>query len=75
MDVCKCIVPLWHGGTLTSHRATRLLVWKGKRGGRTLTLPQGVLLQNWGETELNRTVTCMVLRVTVDDRRTCSPLP
>ncbi|GFV14492.1 hypothetical protein TNCV_166191 [Trichonephila clavipes] len=26
MDVCKCIVPLWHGGTLNSRRATSPLV-------------------------------------------------
>ncbi|GFW60181.1 uncharacterized protein TNCV_1842641 [Trichonephila clavipes] len=26
MDVCKCIVPLRHGGTLISHRAACLLV-------------------------------------------------
>ncbi|GFW97746.1 hypothetical protein TNCV_1425091 [Trichonephila clavipes] len=26
MDVCKCIVPLRHGGTLNSHRAASLLV-------------------------------------------------
>ncbi|GFX73564.1 hypothetical protein TNCV_2342691 [Trichonephila clavipes] len=33
MDVCKCLVPSWHGGTLNSCRG-----WgKGKRGGRPLT--------------------------------------
>ncbi|GFW90022.1 uncharacterized protein TNCV_2172171 [Trichonephila clavipes] len=26
MNVCKCIVPLWHGGTLNSHRAASSLV-------------------------------------------------
>ncbi|GFW76922.1 uncharacterized protein TNCV_2030271 [Trichonephila clavipes] len=26
MDVCQCIVPLWHGGTLNSHRAATPLV-------------------------------------------------
>ncbi|GFW07671.1 uncharacterized protein TNCV_3918041 [Trichonephila clavipes] len=31
-------------------------------------LPQGVLPQNWGETELNRSVTCMVLKTTAKDR-------
>ncbi|GFW28235.1 hypothetical protein TNCV_4499651 [Trichonephila clavipes] len=41
------------------------------RGGRSLTLPQG---QNWGGTELNRTVTCIVLKATANDRRTPSPL-
>ncbi|GFT17713.1 hypothetical protein TNCV_2588111 [Trichonephila clavipes] len=27
MDVCKFIVPLWHGGTLNSRRAASPLVW------------------------------------------------
>ncbi|GFU79125.1 hypothetical protein TNCV_2136481 [Trichonephila clavipes] len=26
MNVCKFIVPMWHGGTLTSHRAANPLV-------------------------------------------------
>ncbi|GFW59475.1 hypothetical protein TNCV_2633471 [Trichonephila clavipes] len=26
MDVCKCIMPLWHGDTLNSHRAASPLV-------------------------------------------------
>ncbi|GFS89448.1 hypothetical protein TNCV_1809631 [Trichonephila clavipes] len=30
--------------------------------------PQGVLPQNWGETELNRSVTCIVLKATTKDR-------
>ncbi|GFX85100.1 hypothetical protein TNCV_4979551 [Trichonephila clavipes] len=31
--------------------------------------PQGVLPQNYAETELNRSVTCMVLKATANDRR------
>ncbi|GFX90019.1 uncharacterized protein TNCV_887171 [Trichonephila clavipes] len=31
MDVCKCIVPLRHEGTLNSRRAASPLVWLGKR--------------------------------------------
>ncbi|GFV58382.1 hypothetical protein TNCV_2556261 [Trichonephila clavipes] len=31
--------------------------------------PQGVLPQNWGETDLNRSVTCIRLKATVNDRR------
>ncbi|GFV43779.1 cullin-4A [Trichonephila clavipes] len=31
--------------------------------------PQSVLPQNWGETELNRSVTCMVLKAMVNNRR------
>ncbi|GFX74585.1 hypothetical protein TNCV_1158021 [Trichonephila clavipes] len=38
-------------------------------------LPQGVLAQNWSGTELNRSVTCMVLKATANDRRASSPLP
>ncbi|GFV65871.1 hypothetical protein TNCV_1828411 [Trichonephila clavipes] len=34
------------------------------RGGKPLTLPQGALYQNWGGSELNRTVACMVLKAT-----------
>ncbi|GFU57116.1 uncharacterized protein TNCV_1779791 [Trichonephila clavipes] len=30
--------------------------------------PQGVVPQNWGEAELNRSVTCMVLKATGNDR-------
>ncbi|GFW93488.1 hypothetical protein TNCV_46911 [Trichonephila clavipes] len=30
---------------------------------------QGVFLQNWGETELNHSITCMVLKATANDRR------
>ncbi|GFY20764.1 uncharacterized protein TNCV_1119981 [Trichonephila clavipes] len=31
--------------------------------------PQSALPQNWGETELNRSITYMVLKATTDDRR------
>ncbi|GFW75608.1 hypothetical protein TNCV_4427911 [Trichonephila clavipes] len=36
MDVCKCIMPLRHGGTLNSRRAASPLVWlvERERGGR-----------------------------------------
>ncbi|GFW48386.1 hypothetical protein TNCV_1109491 [Trichonephila clavipes] len=58
----------------SSRKSSRDVHGRG-RGGRPLTLPQGILPQNWGETELNRTVTCMMLNATVNDRRTSSPLP
>ncbi|GFY05425.1 hypothetical protein TNCV_961211 [Trichonephila clavipes] len=32
MGVCKCIVPLWHGGTLNSHRTASHLVGFGGKG-------------------------------------------
>ncbi|GFV50427.1 transposable element Tcb1 transposase [Trichonephila clavipes] len=34
---------------------------------------RGVLPQNWGGIEQNRTVTCVVLKATGNDRRTSSP--
>ncbi|GFU23284.1 hypothetical protein TNCV_2559751 [Trichonephila clavipes] len=47
--------------------------WKVKRCKRfSLSLspehPQGALHQDWGETEINRPVTCMVLKATANDR-------
>ncbi|GFU67775.1 uncharacterized protein TNCV_3134401 [Trichonephila clavipes] len=71
MDVCKCIVPSWHGGTLNSRRAASPLVRLVEREGRweIPDFTQGVLPQNLGETEINRSVTCMVLKSTVNDQR------
>ncbi|GFT60902.1 uncharacterized protein TNCV_3616211 [Trichonephila clavipes] len=70
MDVYKCIVPSWQGGTLNSRRAASSLVrwWKGKRW-EAPDHPEGVLPQNWGDTELNRSATCMVLKATDNHRR------
>ncbi|GFV43643.1 uncharacterized protein TNCV_2679441 [Trichonephila clavipes] len=70
MDICKCLVPSRHGGTLNSRRAASPLVRlvEGEERWEAPDTPQGVLL-NWGETELNRSVTCMVLKVTANDRR------
>ncbi|GFX45290.1 hypothetical protein TNCV_2095751 [Trichonephila clavipes] len=34
-----------------------------------------VLSQNWGGTEINRTVTCMVLNAMANDSHTSSPIP
>ncbi|GFW36095.1 hypothetical protein TNCV_4929581 [Trichonephila clavipes] len=58
MDVCKCIVPSWHEGTVNSRQAASLTM-------RLVGDPdhiQGVLPQNWGGNEQNRTVTCTVLK-------------
>ncbi|GFW73104.1 uncharacterized protein TNCV_832231 [Trichonephila clavipes] len=59
MDVCKCIVPSRHGGTLNSRRAASPLVrWvEGEERWEAPDHPHGVLPQNWGETELNCSVT------------------
>ncbi|GFW54091.1 uncharacterized protein TNCV_3828991 [Trichonephila clavipes] len=67
MDVCKCIVPLRHEGTLNSRRATSPLVWLVKGVERWEASDHPL---NRDGTKPNRTVTCMVLRLT-----TFSPLP
>ncbi|GFU16098.1 uncharacterized protein TNCV_1300451 [Trichonephila clavipes] len=71
MDVCKSRVPSRHGGTLNSRRAASPLVRlvEGEERREAPDHPQGFLLQNWGETELNRSVPCRVLKVTANDRR------
>ncbi|GFV31951.1 uncharacterized protein TNCV_3839761 [Trichonephila clavipes] len=66
------------GGTLNSCRAASPLVRLVEEEGRWKAPdphPQDVLLLNWGGIELNRTVTCMVLKATANDRRTSSPVP
>ncbi|GFU89615.1 uncharacterized protein TNCV_4599281 [Trichonephila clavipes] len=70
MDVCKCKVSSRHGGTLNSHRAASSLVRlvEGEERWEDTDQPQGVLPQNWGETKLNRSVTCMMLKATAKDR-------
>ncbi|GFU00786.1 uncharacterized protein TNCV_4819331 [Trichonephila clavipes] len=42
---------------------------KGEERWEAPDHPQGVLPLNWGEIELNRSVTCMVLKATANDRR------
>ncbi|GFT81047.1 uncharacterized protein TNCV_1935821 [Trichonephila clavipes] len=42
---------------------------KGKKRWEAPDYPQRVFLQNWGGTELNRTVTYMVLKTKTNDRR------
>ncbi|GFX34600.1 uncharacterized protein TNCV_3658381 [Trichonephila clavipes] len=71
MDVCKCIVPLRHGGTLNSRRASSPLVGLVEEEERweVSDNPQSVLPLNWGKTEPNRAVTCIVLKAATNDRR------
>ncbi|GFS57581.1 uncharacterized protein TNCV_1402321 [Trichonephila clavipes] len=71
MGICECIVPSRHGGTLNRRRAASPLVSLVEREERreAPNHPQGVLPRNWGKTELNRSVTCMVLIATANDRR------
>ncbi|GFW38303.1 uncharacterized protein TNCV_1331561 [Trichonephila clavipes] len=70
MDVCKCIVPARHGGTLNIRQATSPLVRlvDGEGRWKTFVHPQSVLLLNWGAIEPNRTVICMLLKATANDR-------
>ncbi|GFW75390.1 uncharacterized protein TNCV_4190441 [Trichonephila clavipes] len=69
MDVCKCIVPSWHGGTLNSRRAANTLVRLVECEERWEAPPQHILPQIWDETELNCSVPCMGLKATATDRR------
>ncbi|GFV49398.1 uncharacterized protein TNCV_1265271 [Trichonephila clavipes] len=57
--------------TLNSRRAACPLVKLVEREERweAPDYTQGVLSQNWGETELNRTVSCLLLKATDNDRR------
>ncbi|GFY10197.1 uncharacterized protein TNCV_2628761 [Trichonephila clavipes] len=65
------MVPSRGGGTLNSRRATSppllRLVEEEKRCDAP-DHPQGILPQNWGETQINRSVTCMVLKAAANDR-------
>ncbi|GFX24284.1 uncharacterized protein TNCV_1366631 [Trichonephila clavipes] len=71
MDVCNCIVPSRHAGTLNSRRAASPLVRlvEGEERWEATDHPQGILPRNWGETEPNRSVTCMMHEATANDRR------
>ncbi|GFT47072.1 uncharacterized protein TNCV_3747301 [Trichonephila clavipes] len=71
IDVCKCIVPAQHGGTLNIRRPASSLVRlvEGEERWEASDHPQSVLPLNWGGTKPNRTVTCMVLEATANDRR------
>ncbi|GFV44296.1 uncharacterized protein TNCV_4117731 [Trichonephila clavipes] len=77
MNVCKGAGPLQHGGTLNSRRAASPLerLVKGAERWETPDQPQGVFPQNCGGNEPNRPVSCMVLKVTANNRHTTSPLP
>ncbi|GFV46410.1 hypothetical protein TNCV_3232991 [Trichonephila clavipes] len=48
---------------------TNLRLVKGEERWEALDHPQGVLPQNWGGTEQNRTVSCMELKAKVNDKR------
>ncbi|GFX30548.1 uncharacterized protein TNCV_3461991 [Trichonephila clavipes] len=71
MDVCKCIVPVRHGGTLNSRQAASPLMRlvKGEERWEASDHPHSVLPLNWNGIEPNCTVTCMLLKATANDRR------
>ncbi|GFX28151.1 uncharacterized protein TNCV_424781 [Trichonephila clavipes] len=71
MDVCKCAVPLRQGGILNSRRAANPLAWlvEGEESWEVPVNLQGFLPLNWGVTEQNRTVPCMMLKAKANDRR------
>ncbi|GFU29473.1 uncharacterized protein TNCV_4747411, partial [Trichonephila clavipes] len=71
MDVCNCIVPSRHGVLFNSCRAASppVRLVEGEERWEASDHPQGDLPLNWGETELNRSVTCMALKATDIDRR------
>ncbi|GFV28449.1 uncharacterized protein TNCV_3984001 [Trichonephila clavipes] len=71
MDVCKCIVPLRHGGTLNSRQAASPLVWlvEGEERWEAPDHLKDFLPLNWGGTEQKRTVPCLVLKAKANDGR------
>ncbi|GFW40291.1 uncharacterized protein TNCV_1018491 [Trichonephila clavipes] len=76
MEVCKCIVALRHGVALNSCQDTSpfMRLVEEKQRWEAPDHLQGILPQNWGWTEPNRTVTCKVLIAMSNDQRTSSPL-
>ncbi|GFY26994.1 hypothetical protein TNCV_931351 [Trichonephila clavipes] len=71
MDVCKCIVPSWHGGTLVVEPqgcVVRLVDGAEKREGAP-----GVLSQNLEKKRIKSY--CMLLKVTADDRCKIQRIP
>ncbi|GFW49502.1 uncharacterized protein TNCV_2842831 [Trichonephila clavipes] len=53
----------------SSRKSSREVGGKGEERWEASEHPQSVLPLNWGGIEPNRTVTCMVLKTTANDRR------
>ncbi|GFT45156.1 uncharacterized protein TNCV_4775491 [Trichonephila clavipes] len=70
MDVCKCLVPSRQGDALNSRQVISRLVKlvEEKERWEALDHPHRPP-QNWGESEKNRTVTCVILKVKANDKR------
>ncbi|GFY04996.1 uncharacterized protein TNCV_561281 [Trichonephila clavipes] len=64
-------VPSRHMGPLNSRQAASPLVRlvEGEKRWEAFVYPQSVLPLNWNGTEPNRTVTCMELKASANDRR------
>ncbi|GFT23443.1 uncharacterized protein TNCV_2016981 [Trichonephila clavipes] len=75
MDVCKCIVSSGHGITLNKRQTASPLLKLVEEQERWMAPnhPQVVFRPNWGGTEQNRIVTCMVLKSTANDRPSTRP--
>ncbi|GFV61154.1 uncharacterized protein TNCV_2100291 [Trichonephila clavipes] len=65
----QCLFAAW--GSLNSRRATSLLVKlvEGEKSWEAPEHSQDVLPRNCGGTEQNRTVICIILKATANDRR------
>ncbi|GFW80485.1 uncharacterized protein TNCV_2415871 [Trichonephila clavipes] len=61
-------VHLLHQGWRTRIFCPLVRLVEGEERWEAPDHPQGVLPLNWGETELNHSVTCMVLKSTANDR-------
>ncbi|GFU68014.1 hypothetical protein TNCV_2823571 [Trichonephila clavipes] len=77
MNVLGAQVTLWRGVTLNNHRATSPLVRLAEMKERWETSDhfQGIFAKNWGGTQPNRTITCLLLKATANGRRKSSSLP
>ncbi|GFY24483.1 hypothetical protein TNCV_1015321 [Trichonephila clavipes] len=69
MDVCKFMMPVWHGDTRNIHQAASLFQRLVEVEERCPSPLQDVLPQNEGGTEPNHTVTCIVLKAVDNNRR------
>ncbi|GFS71819.1 cullin-4A [Trichonephila clavipes] len=70
MDVFNCMVPSRQESTLNSRRGASPLerLVEVQDRWEVPDHSQDLLPQNWGETELNHTVTCMVFKATANDK-------
>ncbi|GFT34451.1 hypothetical protein TNCV_4124441 [Trichonephila clavipes] len=71
MDVYKCTVPLRHGDPLNSSETASPLLWLvvGEERWEAPGHPQGFFHLNWGGTEKNCIVTCVVPKAKANHKR------